>query len=165
MVFRKWNYVSHVITSSYNHSVNMRTHRWLYGPCYRYILQLVCGHCIFCGYCPLGLGSSALCTMSLKVFFQSIDFWRLLFAQVNHGVRSEELREVGWDYMGVTWPWLCSWWHSSETVHWRTPWFLPLCGMSHHPTIPRKHFNYFAYIWPNYVLLHILVCRIVNQNS
>ena len=44
----------------------------------------------------------------LEGFFQSIDNQRLLFAQVNYGIRSEELREVGWDYMGVTRPWLCS---------------------------------------------------------
>ncbi len=28
-----------------------------------------------------------------------------------------------------------------------------------------KHFNYFAYIWPNFVILRNEVCRIVNQNS
>ena len=60
-------------------------------------LQLVCGHCIFCGYCPLGLGSSALesCVPWLWRFFHSIDNWQLLFAQVNHGVKPEKLREVG----------------------------------------------------------------------
>ena len=60
-------------------------------------LQLVCGHCFFCGYCPLGLGLSALesCVPCPWRFFQSIDNWWLLFAQVNHGVRPEESREVG----------------------------------------------------------------------
>ena len=34
-------------------------------------------------------------------FFQLVDNWRLLFAQVNHGVKPEELKEVG-----TKWEWL-----------------------------------------------------------
>ena len=30
--------MSHVITSSYNHFIIMRTHRWPYGPCFWSIL-------------------------------------------------------------------------------------------------------------------------------
>ena len=56
----------------------------------------------------------------LEGFFQSIDNQRLLFAQVNYGIRSEELREVGWDYIHVYGSHLTlalQLMNSSETVH------------------------------------------------
>ncbi len=60
-------------------------------------LQLVCGHWIFWFILSTGswiICSGIMCTMSLKVFFQSIDNRWFLFPQVNHGIRPEELREV-----------------------------------------------------------------------
>ena len=129
-------------------------------------LQLVCGHCIFCGYCPLGLGSSALesCVPCHWRFF-SVHWLLMAFVRASESWHKTRRSKGDWDYMGVTWPWLCSWWHSSETVHWRMSQFPPLCGILHYPAFPRKYFNYFAYIWPNFVILHIEVCRMVNQNS
>ena len=41
---------NHVITSSYNHFIIMRTHRWPYGPCYHLLLlfkPLICYLYIF----------------------------------------------------------------------------------------------------------------------
>ena len=39
----------------------------------------------------------------LEPFFQSIDNWWLLLGQVNHGIRTEELKEVGtiWEYLDL----------------------------------------------------------------
>ena len=38
-IHRSSHELSHLVTSSYNHSINMRTHRWPYGPCF-YTIQV-----------------------------------------------------------------------------------------------------------------------------
>ena len=60
-------------------------------------LQLVCGHCIFVdiAHCVLDHLLWNHVYHVLEGFFQSIDNLWLLFGHVNHGVRPEELREVG----------------------------------------------------------------------